>query len=110
MNARPGPSTWLVAATIALCTLAASTATYLGAYCPPSFSCLFDLPRALIGGLVFAPPALIVAAIVVALLTLQPSERFPPMPLTAATVLLLVLFHAAGGILFGAVFGLGHGP
>lgn len=109
MSAQTGPSTWLTAGTVALCTLAASTATYLGAYCPPSLACLLDLPAALLGGLIFAPPALIVAAIVVALLTLQPSERVPPMPLTASTILLLVLFHAAGGVLAGALFGLGHG-
>lgn len=110
MKAQPGPSTWLTATTIALCTLAASTATYLAAYCPPSLACLADLPAALFGGLIFAPPALIVAAIVVALLTLQPSERFPPMPLTAPAVLLLVLFHTASGVLAGAIFGLRHGP
>jgi len=61
-----------------------------------------------LGGLVFAPPALIAAAIIVALLTLQPSQRFPPMPLTAQTVLLLVAFHAAAGVLAGAAFGLGR--
>ncbi|HKU81531.1 MAG TPA: hypothetical protein VJP76_05100 [Candidatus Tumulicola sp.] len=109
MSAQLGPSTWLTAATIGLCTLAASTAAYLGAYCPPSVACLGDVPRALLGGLVFAPPALIVAAIVVALLALQPSRRVPPMPLTASTVLLLVAFHIAGGALAGAVFGLGDG-
>lgn len=109
MSVQSGPSTWLAAATIALCTLAASTTTYLGAYCPPSLACLLDVPHALVGGLIFAPPALIVAAIVVALLTLQPSQRVAPMPLTAPTVLALILFHAAGGVLTGALFGLGRG-
>lgn len=106
MSQESRQDTWVIVVTIVICAIAGWTGAAEGAFCSFTLSCITYIPYAALGGILFALPALVVAALLVLSTVYGLRLRLKPISFT-----ILAICMAAIGFACGSMPGIhGQGP